>query len=176
VGFGLSSDERRGAVADFVPAFRIAGRADLLLVPHGGELAGPDSVRACLDDLHAHRIGHGVSAVSDPVLLRRLADSEVTLEVCPTSNIALGVAASAHDVPLRLLIDAGVAIALGADDPLLFGPRLAAQYELGRQVYGLADAALAELARMSVIGSAAPPLVQKGLLAGIDAWLATPPD
>jgi len=174
VGFGLSSDERRGTVADFVPAFRIAGKADLLLVPHGGELAGPESVRACLDNLQAHRIGHGVAAAADPLLLNRLADGRTTLEVCPTSNVALGVAATANDVPLLSLIDAGVAVALGADDPLLFGPRLAAQYELGRQVYGLSDAILAELARMAVIGSAAPALVQKGLLAGIDAWLAVP--
>ncbi|HSR84425.1 MAG TPA: adenosine deaminase [Streptosporangiaceae bacterium] len=174
VGFGLSSDERRGAVRDFAPAFRIAGKAGLLLVPHGGELAGPDSVRGCLDELRAHRIGHGVSAAADPVLLERLAHSNTTLEICPTSNVALGVAATAREVPLLALLDAGVPVALGADDPLLFGPRLAAQYELGRQVHGLTDAGLAELARMSVLASAAPPLVQKGLLAGIDAWLAAP--
>jgi adenosine deaminase len=65
-------------------------------------------------------------------------------------------------------------VGLGADDPLLFGPRLAAQYELARQVYGLSDAELAQLARMSVQGSAAPAVVQKGLLTGIDAWLASP--
>jgi adenosine deaminase len=176
VGFGLSADERRGAVADFVPAFRIAARSDLLLVPHGGELAGPGSVRACLDELHASRIGHGVAAAADPVLLRRLAERQTTLEVCPTSNVALGVAASAHDVPLLQLLDAGIPVALGADDPLLFGPRLNAQYELGRHVYGLTDAQLATLARMSVRGSAAPPAVQKELLAGVDTWLGTPPD
>src|SRR5262249_34907459 len=68
IGFGLSNDERRGAAADFAPAFRIAGRAGLLLTPHGGELAGPDSVRACLDALGAHRVGHGVGAAggADP--------------------------------------------------------------------------------------------------------------
>jgi adenosine deaminase len=175
VGFGLSSDERRGTIADFVPAFRIAARAGLRSVPHGGELAGPASVQACLDELHADRIGHGVSAARDPILLGRLAASRTTLEVCPTSNVALGVATSARDVPLLALLEAGVPIALGADDPLLFGPRLAAQYELGRQVYGLADADLAGLARMSVRGSAAPAVVQKDLLAGIDTWLAAPP-
>ncbi len=175
VGFGLSNDERRGAVADFVPAFRIAARAGLRSVPHGGELVGPASVQACLDELHADRIGHGVSAVEDPVLLGRLADGQITLEVCPTSNVALGVAATALDVPLLPLLAAGVPVALGADDPLLFGPRLAAQYELARQVYGLTDADLANLARMSVRGSAAPAVVQKDLLAGIDAWLAAPP-
>jgi adenosine deaminase len=171
-GFGLSNDERRGAVADFIPAFRIARRAGLRSVPHGGELCGPDSVRACLDDLHADRIGHGIAAAADPVLMDRLAVAGTTLEVCPASNVALGVAARPADVPLRRLYEAGVPIALGADDPLLFGPRLAAQYELARVVHGLSDAQLADLARMSVTGSAAPPLVQAGLLAGIDAWLA----
>ncbi|MBO0833312.1 MAG: adenosine deaminase [Actinobacteria bacterium] len=176
VGFGLSSDERRGSVAEFAPAFRIAARAGLRSVPHGGELVGPASVRACLDELRADRIGHGVSAAQDPELLRRLAVDMVTLEVCPTSNVALGVAATARDVPLPELLRAGVPVALGADDPLLFGPRLSAQYELARHVHGMTDAELANLARMSVTGSAAPTGVQKQLLAGIDGWLATPPD
>jgi len=176
VGFGLSSDERRGTIADFAPAFRIAARAGLRSVPHGGELVGPASVRACLDELHADRIGHGVSAARDPELLRRLADGQVTLEVCPTSNVALGVAATPRDVPLRTLVRAGVPVALGADDPLLFGPRLAAQYELARHAHGMTDAELADLARMSVRGSAAPEDVQKRLLDGIEAWLAAPDD
>jgi adenosine deaminase len=170
-GFGLSSDERRGNVPDFAPAFRIAAKAGLHAVPHGGELAGPASVRACLDDLHADRIGHGVAAARDPELLARIAAAGVTLEVCPTSNVALGVAASAAEVPVRQLLAAGAQVALGADDPLLFGPRLAAQYELARQAFELDDAQLADLARMSVRGSVAPPAVQKQLLAGIDDWL-----
>ena len=173
IGFGLSNDERRGTVADFIPAFRIAARADLRSVPHGGELVGPASVRACLDELRADRIGHGVSAAADPDLLRRLAAAGTTLEICPTSNVALGVAATARDVPLLQLLDAGVQVALGADDPLLFGPRLAAQYELARTVHGLSDDELAGLARMSVLGSAAPDDVKKPLLAGIDAWLVS---
>jgi adenosine deaminase len=174
IGFGLSSDERRGAAADFAPAFRIAARAGLLAVPHGGELAGPASVRACLDELHADRIGHGVAAADDKDLLERIATAGVTLEVCPSSNVALGVAATAADVPLRSLLDAGVQVALGADDPLLFGPRLSAQYELARQAHGLSDGELAELARMSVRGSAAPAEIRARQLAGIDAWLCTP--
>src|SRR6478736_1267665 len=60
VGFGLSNDERRGTTAEFAPAFAIAERAGLLLTPHGGELMGPESVRTCLDALHAGRLGHGV--------------------------------------------------------------------------------------------------------------------
>jgi adenosine deaminase len=174
-GFGLSSDERRGAAADFAPAFRIADRAGLLLAPHGGELLGPGSVRSCLDDLRADRIGHGVAAAADRELTKRLAASGITCEVCPASNVALGVFDRPSDVPLRRLLDDGVPIALGADDPLLFGSRLTAQYEIARHAHGLTDPELAELARMSVRGSAAPPGVAAGLLAGIDRWLAADP-
>jgi adenosine deaminase len=174
IGFGLSNDERRGAAADFAPAFRIAARAGLMAVPHGGELAGPASVRACLDELHADRIGHGVAAADDKDLLERIATAGITLEVCPSSNVALGVAATAADVPLRPLLDAGIRVALGADDPLLFGHRLTNQYEIARHAHGLSDQELAELARMSVRGSAAPGAVRSRLLAGIDAWLSSP--
>jgi len=94
--------------------------------------------------------------------------------VCPASNVALGVAATPADVPLLTLLEAGIPVALGADDPLLFGQRLTAQYRLARQAHALSDAELAELARMSVRGSAAPPEIRSRLLAGIDAWLASP--
>ncbi|MFD5698386.1 adenosine deaminase [Streptomyces lasiicapitis] len=173
VGFGLSNDERRGMARDFDRAFAIAREGGLLAAPHGGELTGPASVRDCLDDLHARRIGHGVRAAEDPRLLKRLAERGVTCEVCPSSNVALGVYEKPEDVPLRTLYDAGVPMALGADDPLLFGSRLAAQYEIARQHHGFEDADLAELARQSVRGSAAPAGVQEKLLAGIGEWLAS---
>ncbi|MEU1675886.1 adenosine deaminase [Streptomyces roseifaciens] len=172
VGFGLSNDERRGLARDFDRAFEIAREGGLLAAPHGGELSGPSSVRDCLDDLHASRVGHGVRAAEDPRLMRKLAERGVTCEVCPSSNVALGVYEKPGDVPLRTLWDAGVPIALGADDPLLFGSRLAAQYELVREHHGFTDTELAELARQSVRGSAAPEGVRGELLRGIDDWLA----
>jgi adenosine deaminase len=172
IGFGLSNDERRGAATEFLHAFRIAERAGLLLTPHGGELSGPASVVACLDDLHANRIGHGVRAAEDPDLMKRLAAEGITCEVCPASNIALGVARTPEQVPLRALTDAGVPVALGADDPLLFGHRLVAQYEIARDVHGCTDAELAALARDAVQASAAPPQLRARLLTGIKAWEA----
>jgi adenosine deaminase len=175
VGFGLANDERRGRAEDFAAAFSIARRAGLLAVPHAGELAGPASVLASLDVLGADRIGHGVRSVEDPRVLQRLASSGVTCEVCPTSNVALGVYREAADVPLRALLDAGVPVALGADDPLLFGSRLASQYENARTIHGLDDASLADLARMSVRACRAPTDVHERLLAGIDAWVAEVP-
>jgi adenosine deaminase len=172
IGFGLSNDERRGRTEDFAPAFRIAREAGLMAVPHGGELLGAVSVAECLDLLGAGRVGHGVRVVEDPFVLERVAAAGVTLEVCPASNVALGVAPDHRAVPLRLLREAGVPVALGADDPLLFGSRLADQYEVARDVHGLDDAQLAMLARDSVTGSAAPPELKRELLAGIDAWLS----
>ncbi|ARZ69430.1 adenosine deaminase [Streptomyces albireticuli] len=173
VGFGLSNDERRGLARDFDRAFQIAREGGLLAAPHGGELSGPSSVRDCLDDLHAGRVGHGVRAAEDPRLLRKLAERGVTCEVCPASNVALGVYEKPSDIPLRTLFDAGVPIALGADDPLLFGSRLAAQYELAREHHGFTDPELAELARQSIRGSRAPADVQARLLGGVDEWLAS---
>ncbi len=172
VGFGLSNDERRGLTADFAAAFRIAARAGLASVPHSGELLGPDHVRVTLDHLAPDRIGHGVRSIEDPRVLDDVLRRGITLEVCPGSNVALGVYRDPEDVPLRALVDAGVSVALGADDPLLFGTRLADQYRIAREVHGFDDAALAELARASIRGSRAPDDVRKTLLADVDAWLA----
>jgi adenosine deaminase len=172
VGFGLSNDERRGTTSDFAPAFAIAERAGLLLVPHGGELLGPDAVRRCLDELHADRLGHGVRVVEDPALLERVVRAGVPLEVCPVSNVALGVYSDLSSVPLPQLLEAGATVALGADDPLLFGSRLASQYATMRAAHDLTDDQLAALARMSVVASAAPESLKATICADIDAWSA----
>jgi adenosine deaminase len=171
VGFGLSNDERRGRASDFAPAFAIAERAGLLLAPHAGELLGPDSVRSSLDHLHADRLGHGVRVAEDPELLRRVVAQGVPLEVCPASNVSLGVYGDLAAVPLPQLLDAGATVALGADDPLLFGSRLADQYTAMRTAHGLGDEVLADLARMSVRASRAPEELKREMISGVDAWL-----
>ncbi len=175
VGFGLSNDERRGVTEEFAPAFAIADRAGLLLVPHGGELVGPASVRKCLDSLHADRLGHGVRSVEDPDLLARVVDAGIALEICPVSNVALGVYSDLTSVPLPTLLDAGATVALGADDPLLFGSRLAGQYTTMRAAHGLSDETMAELAAMSVRASCAPDDVKATLLDEVGAWLSAAP-
>ena len=169
VGFGLSNDERRGDTAAFAPAFRIARDAGLLSVPHGGELLGPSHVRDVVEHLHPHRLGHGVRAAEDPRLLAQVVESGIGLEVCPASNAALGVYADPIDVPLLRLIEAGVPIALAADDPLLFGSRLLDQYETARAL-GVDDDGLADLAADSIRASRAPAEVTSRLLAGVEEW------
>lgn len=173
VGFGLSNDERRGDTAEFERAFQIASRAGLASMPHAGELLGPEHVRDALAHLDPDRLGHGVRAVEEPALLRTLVQRGVTLEVCPTSNVALGVYDDLASVPLRQLVESGVDIALGADDPLLFGSRLLAQYESARRDHGLSDEQLAELARGSIRGSRAPEATKVGVLAEIDDWVSS---
>ena len=175
VGFGLSNDERRGVTTDFAPAFAIAERAGLRLVPHGGELLGPASVRTCVASLHAHRLGHGVRAVEDPALLAEIAERGIALEICPVSNVALGVYSDLTSVPLPELLAAGVTVSLGADDPLLFGSRLAAQYATMRAAHELSDETLAELAAMSVRASCAPEETKTALLEDVSEWLAQEP-
>jgi len=171
VGFGLSNDERRGRTSDFAPAFAIAERAGLLLAPHGGELRGPEHIRTVVETLHPSRLGHGVRSAEDPALLEHLVDNDIALEVCPVSNVALGVYSDLTSVPLPELMAAGATMALGADDPLLFGSRLEGAYATMRAAHELTDEQLAELARMSIRASCAPSDVVKQVLADIDAWL-----
>jgi adenosine deaminase len=143
-----------------------------MLAPHGGELLGPRSVGLCLDTLHAHRLGHGVRAVEDPGTLERAVRAGVAFELCPVSNVALGVYSDLTSVPLPDLLAAGATVALGADDPLLFGSRLAGQYATMRAAHGLTDEQLADLARMSIRASRAPADTKSRLSREVDRWLA----
>jgi len=174
-GFGLSNDERRGDTSAFAPAFAIAEKAGLASVPHGGELRGSAHVDQCLDHLHPNRLGHGVRAVEDPRVLDRIAAAGVTLEVCPTSNVSLGVYGTLEEVPVRTLMKAGVRVSLGSDDPLLFGSRLAGQYAVLRAAQDFTDAELADLARDSINGSCAPDTLKARSLNAVDAWLEENP-
>ncbi|WP_040158648.1 adenosine deaminase [Nigerium massiliense] len=174
IGFGLSNDERSGNTADWAPAFRLAKRGGLISVPHGGELLGPGHLRQVLDALKPDRLGHGVRAAEDPALLEELAARGIALEICPTSNVNLGIFSRQEDVPLRQLMASGVPIALSADDPLLFLSRLTDQYRVAREVHGLGDDELAGLARSSIAASVVPDADKRRWSREIDDWLASP--
>ena len=155
------------------PGEVVARRGGLASMPHGGELLGPDHLRDVVSALGPTRLGHGVRASEDPALLDAIVAAGISLEVCPASNVSLGVYRSPDDVPLRTLMSHGAQIALSADDPLLFQSRLVDQYEIARTL-GCDDVELAELARASIRASLASPTAKRAWLAEVDAWLAAP--
>jgi len=139
-------------------------------MPHGGELRCPEHIRQCLHHLHPARLRHGDRAAEDPRLLEELARRQVALEVCPTSNVSLGVYQTLEEIPVRDLMAGGLNVALGADDPLLFGTRLAGQYAVLRAAQDFTDAELAELARMSLRASCAPEEIKRSAMSEINRW------
>ncbi len=171
VSLGLASDERGYPCRDFAEAFAIAKAAGLQAAPHAGELVGPESVREALDDLKADRVLHGVRAVEEPALVAELAERGVPLDVCPTSNVLLSVVPELGAHPLPLLLEAGVRCSINADDPLLFGPDILAEYEVCRSVLGLGDEQLAACAWTSIETTLAPDAVKAAARERIDAWL-----
>jgi adenosine deaminase len=171
VSFGLANDEAAAGPEPFAPAFAAAAAAGVISAPHAGEHGGPESVRGALDALGARRIQHGVRAVEDAGLVRRLVDDDVCLDVCPTSNVALSVVPDLKAHPLPALLAAGVACSLNADDPLLFGVGLLDEYVVARDRLGLDDEALAACARSSLVHSGAPADLKASALSAIDDWL-----
>ncbi|MDQ2724119.1 MAG: adenosine deaminase [Actinomycetota bacterium] len=175
VGFGLANDEANWPPGPFAAAFAVAVDGGLMSVPHGGELSGPESVVGCIEDCRAARVMHGVRAVESPDLVAHLAERGICLDVCPTSNVLLGVVPTLEAHPLPALLDAGVRCSVNADDPLLFGPGVLDEYRLCRDRIGLDDTRLARVARCSLEDSAAPRGLVAAGVAAIDAWLAAAP-
>lgn len=164
VAVGLVADERGNPVAAAAEAFAIARDAGLGVVPHAGELAGPEEVRAALE-LGVDRIQHGVRAVEDPRVLELLAERGTCLDVCPTSNVILGVAPSLEEHPLPRLLEAGVRCSIGADDPLLFGVDVVDEYVNAQERMGIDEARLVGCARASIESSFAPEPLKREALA-----------
>src|SRR5947209_5407113 len=116
------------------------------------------------------RLGHGVRAAEDVEVLDLLASRGIACEVCPGSNVALGVFAGHEAVPVRQLEHAGVPVVLAADDPLLFGAGLVDQYAAVRDIHGYARNDLARLAAASVRHSTMPASQQQQMLRDIESW------
>ena len=145
VAFGIGGSEERGPAEWFSEPFAYAKRAGLHLTAHAGEGTSPQSVWAALE-LGAERIGHGISAVEDPVLMRYLRDRQIPLEICITSNVVTGVVPRLEDHPIRRLYDAGVPIVLNTDDPAMFCCTLAGEFELAARAFGFGEAELRGIA------------------------------
>lgn len=149
-GFGMAGDERLHHPRDFTRTFRFAADAGLGLTVHAGELSGPDSVTAALDHLPVTRIGHGVRAVEQPALVARIAAAGIALELCPGSNVALGLYPDIAHHPFRLLMEAGVRVTASSDDPPYFGSSIGLEYDWLHRAQGLGVAELAAISRTAI--------------------------
>lgn len=135
-GFGMGGDEKSGHPKDFAYAFDMAREAGLRLTSHAGEWGGAAEVAATLDHLKVERIGHGVQSIEDPALVDRLIDEDVVLEVCPGSNVFLGVYPSLAAHPIERLRAAGVTVTVSTDDPPFFRTTMTKEYEDLERVFG----------------------------------------
>ncbi|WP_218045021.1 adenosine deaminase [Kiloniella spongiae] len=150
VGFGMGGDENAHHPSDFSKAFHIAHDAGLSCNVHAGEMAGPESIIAALDHLPVQRIGHCVRAIEDPYLISRLIDEDITLEVCPGSNIALGVYPDFRTHPFLKLRDAGCKVTLSSDDPPFFHTTIGNEYAIASREFNLSDQELSEITKCSI--------------------------
>jgi adenosine deaminase len=145
VGFNMAGDEANFPASDYARAFAIVHEAGLGCSVHAGEHAGPESIRAALELPGVVRISHGVRAVEDPDLVAELAERQIVLEVCPTSNVVLGVFPTYEAHPLGALRAAGVPVTLGSDDPPYFGTTIGREYELAHDRLGCSLTDLREI-------------------------------
>jgi aminodeoxyfutalosine deaminase len=168
IGFGLGGPEAGIRRASFRDEFASARAAGLHSLPHAGESVGAREVWAAIEELGAERIGHGIAAVDDPALLDRLREARITLEVCPSSNVATGVVRSLAAHPLPRLLAADVPVVLGSDDPPMFNTTLLGEFRRARDHFGLTAHQLRALARASIEASFAPPALKEQLLSRRD--------
>ena len=173
VSFGLGGPEAGVPRAQFAPHFAAAKAAGLHSVPHAGESTGPETIWDSLDHLGAERIGHGIAAVQDPALLRLLAEQEIPLEVCPTSNVRTRSVPSLAAHPLPALVAAGVIVTINSDDPPMFSTTLCNEYSVAADLLGLDQAGVTELAQAAVRASFLEPAAKRVLTAEIDAYAAS---
>ncbi|MES0823774.1 adenosine deaminase [Ruegeria sp. SCP11] len=135
-GFGMGGNESVGTQGDYQWAFDCAREAGLRLTTHAGEFGGPESVRDAVRSLGVERIGHGVRAIEDPDLVHELVDREITLEVCPGSNVVLGLFPGFNAHPIAKLRDAGVKVTVSTDDPPFFHTTMRREYEMLSKAFG----------------------------------------
>ncbi|GGP08864.1 adenosine deaminase [Nonomuraea glycinis] len=174
VGFGIGGiEQRRAPFRDvFRDAFAAARAAGLHSVPHGGEMTGPETIWEVIEGLGAERIGHGIACLDDPRLVAYLRETQLPLDVCPTSNVRTGQVARIEDHPLPRMLAEGLFVTLNSDDPPMFATTLSEEYRLAARVFGLGVEDLARLAGNGVRASFLPAERKRALLDEIGALAA----
>jgi adenosine deaminase len=174
IGIGMAGEESH-PLAPFAEVLDAARDAGLHLLHHAGETRGPDSIREAITIGHAERLGHGIRVLDDPDLVAEVRELGIPLEVCPSSNVALGLAESFGAHPLPRLRDAGLPVTVNTDIPMIAGTSLAEEYARIRTAFGYDDQALSDLSRATIEASFAPAATKERLRRETDAWLGGTP-
>ncbi len=156
IAFGIGGDEGAGPPELFADVYARAAEHGLHLTAHAGESAGPESIWGALN-LKSERIGHGLTAGQDPELIEELAERQIPLEICITSNLRTGCCADIAQHPVRSYFDQGLMLTLNSDDPAMFQSSLVHEYALAQEAFGFTNEHLRELARNSFEASFLPP-------------------
>src|SRR5579863_925876 len=171
VGVGIGGDEQKAPPELFRSVYGYAADHGLRLTAHAGETGPPESVWGALN-LRAERIGHAFTAAQDTDLVEELAQRQIPVELCITSNLRTGVCKTIAEHPTKNYFDQGVMITLNTDDPALFGTTLSHEYQFAQEAFGFTDEHLRELARNSFEASFLPAEKKLELLSLFDAAAA----
>ena len=171
IAVGIGGDEQKAKPELFRDSYAYAADNGLHLTAHAGETAGPESIWGAIN-LRAERIGHGLTAAQDPDLLEELAQRQVPIEICITSNLRTGCCKTVSEHPVKQYFDHGLMITLNTDDPAMFGTTLSHEYQLAQQAFGFTDEHLRELARNSFEASFLPAEKKLEFLNLFDAAIA----
>jgi len=174
VGFSIGGDERQLPAESFRDAFTFARDSGLRLAGHAGEAAGPESVWDALRIWGVERVGHGLTAAGDPLLVRHLAAEQIPLDMSVTSNVRTGCLSGAEMHPLRRYFDEGLLVTLNSDDPALFGTDLSQEYLLAHRMFGFGPDELTRLAENSFRAAFLPPDEKASFLAPFRAVSCQP--
>lgn len=156
VAFGIGGMETGYPASLFEDAFAYAKEHGLASVPHAGEVVGPESIWDALKTAQPDRIYHGVRAIEDPELVAHLREKQIPLDICPTSNICLGVVPDMQSHMLPRLVEEGLYITINSDDPPMFGTTLTHEFQEIARVFGY-DAAMIQQFVMNGVEAALLP-------------------
>ena len=168
VAWSIGGDEVNYPPELYTDVFKAAREAGLHTMAHAGEVAGAASVRGAVTSLCVERIGHGISSIDDPEVLDLLRKHNVTVDVCPWSNVLTGAVPTLAEHPLRQMFDAGLQLTLNSDDPIFFQTNITNEYRIAAQVFGFSAAELGTLTRNAARAAFLPEHERETLFQYID--------
>ncbi len=149
-GFGLGGDEIHYPPKLFQKAYLIAADAGLYCTVHAGEFAPASGMMEAIEYLPIQRIGHGVMAIHSEETMALLIEKDIALEICPSSNIKLGLFPDFKNHPFPKLLDAGIKLSLNSDDPPFMSTTLGREYALTQSAYNYSDEQMREITAMAI--------------------------